>query len=230
MLIEMNGNGCVVVRPLSLPEDEGNWHVLAVCDDRQEVAEFVKGYTELAKGYFTVDDLVYIGSHFSKAGSCPVSEELRPFLPRNIREYLGTNSEAPPESDPYNEVPPDLGPELGPGPDVMASRELDSGMTARGDDVVCDYCGRVLTWHEGAFSGYVHSQNIEENGRLLLECQSRREASAPPEPDPDVGNRVADDFDDLIRSSLRTEKERAADRERRERGTPGTLLRHPTDD
>jgi hypothetical protein len=68
-------------------EDEGNWHVLAICDTRQEVAEFVKEYTELGEGYFTVHDLIYIGSHFGWGGG-RVSEEICQFLPDNVRESM----------------------------------------------------------------------------------------------------------------------------------------------
>jgi hypothetical protein len=67
-------------------EDEGNWHVLAICDTRDEVAQFVKGYVEESKGYFQVTNFVYVGSHFSGGGR--VSESLRPFMPVNLREYL----------------------------------------------------------------------------------------------------------------------------------------------
>jgi hypothetical protein len=66
-------------------EDEGNWHILAVCDTRKEVAEFCKQYVDECKGYFTLSNLVYFGSHFSPSG-CP--EDLREWLPINIRELM----------------------------------------------------------------------------------------------------------------------------------------------
>lgn len=77
----------IVVRKNCLMEDEGNWHVLAICDTRQDVAEFCREFTEEDQGYFHMSNLVYIGSHFSSAGGM-VSDELQPFLPENIREYL----------------------------------------------------------------------------------------------------------------------------------------------
>lgn len=87
MIQEVKDDKFIVARLPCAMEDEGNWHVIAICDTRQEVAEFTKAYTEDDSGYFTVSDLVCIGSHFSSAGG-PVSSELQPFMPHNIREYL----------------------------------------------------------------------------------------------------------------------------------------------
>jgi hypothetical protein len=65
-------------------EDEGNFHVVAICDTRQEIAEFVREDT--ADGYFSVGNFIYIGSHFSTRGG-GVSQELQDFLPENMREW-----------------------------------------------------------------------------------------------------------------------------------------------
>jgi hypothetical protein len=86
MIQEVRDNKFIVVRLPRLMEDEGNWHVLAICDTRQDVAQFCKEYTESDTGYFKVSDLVYIGSHFSSAGG-QVTSDLQSFLPLNIREY-----------------------------------------------------------------------------------------------------------------------------------------------
>ena len=86
MIQQVSDDKFIVVRWPCLMEDEGNWHVLAVCDTRQEVAEFTKEYTDNDTGYFRVSNLVYIGSHFSSSHRVP--DELKPFLPENIREYL----------------------------------------------------------------------------------------------------------------------------------------------
>jgi hypothetical protein len=72
-------------------EDEGNWQVLAICDTRDEVAQFVKKYVEDCDGFFKVSNLVYVGSHFSPGGMVDVS--LQPFLPMNMREYLVPRSQ-----------------------------------------------------------------------------------------------------------------------------------------
>jgi len=87
MIQEVRDDKFIVIRWPCLMEDEGNWHVLAICDTRQEVAEFTKEYTDNDTGYFKVSNLVYIGSHFSSAGG-RVSPEFLPFFPKNIREYL----------------------------------------------------------------------------------------------------------------------------------------------
>ena len=86
MIQTVSDNKFIVVRWPCLMEDEGNWHVLAICDTRQEVAEFTKEYTDDDIGYFKVSNLVYIGSHFSSSPRVP--DELQPFMPKNIREYL----------------------------------------------------------------------------------------------------------------------------------------------
>lgn len=87
MIQKVHDDKFIVVRKNCLMEDEGNWHVLAICDTRQEVAEFCKDFTDRGEGYFHMGNMIYIGSHFSSAGG-RVSDELQLFLPENIREYL----------------------------------------------------------------------------------------------------------------------------------------------
>ena len=43
--------------------------------------------------------------------------------------------------------------------------------------MICNRCQRDLVWHEGAMSGWVHSNNMEENQRLHNDCILR-----PPAP------------------------------------------------
>lgn len=85
-MITVNDNKFIVVRLPALMEDEGNWHVLSICDSLQEVAEFCYGYTEGGEGYFHLSELIYIGSHFGHGGA--VTSELRPYLPQNVRVWF----------------------------------------------------------------------------------------------------------------------------------------------
>jgi hypothetical protein len=41
------------------------------------------------------------------------------------------------------------------------------------DDEVCEKCGRTLVWHDGVYSGWIHSHDFEENERLYQECQQK---------------------------------------------------------
>lgn len=84
MIQEVHDDKFIVVRKPSLQEDEGNYHVLAICDTRTEVAEFSRDYEKACDGYFHVGQMLYVGSHFSGARVDPSVEE---FLPENIREY-----------------------------------------------------------------------------------------------------------------------------------------------
>lgn len=86
MITEVHDDKYVVARRPCLMEDEGNWHILALCDTREEVALFVKKFTEDNTGYFRVSTCVYLGSHFGSGGR--VSEDLQQYLPINIREWV----------------------------------------------------------------------------------------------------------------------------------------------
>ena len=74
----MNSDKFVVIRAPVLMEDEGNFHILAICDTLQEVADFCNEFT--AVGYFSLGDLFYIG--------CGGRVRDLSFLPKNIKEYL----------------------------------------------------------------------------------------------------------------------------------------------
>lgn len=41
---------------------------------------------------------------------------------------------------------------------------------------ICEHCNHRLVWHEGSYSGWVHSNNFRENLRLYTMCQERRQA------------------------------------------------------
>lgn len=87
MITEANDDKFIVVRLPCLMEDEGNWHVLAICDDLLEVANFCKKYTDEDTGYFRMSSLVFIGSWFGDTKSSFLTEEQKKYLPENIREY-----------------------------------------------------------------------------------------------------------------------------------------------
>lgn len=38
----------------------------------------------------------------------------------------------------------------------------------------CPHCKRELVWHEGAFSGWVHSNNLSKNHELNNLCMQER--------------------------------------------------------
>lgn len=96
-MIRVKYDKFVLARLPNLMEDEGNWQVLAIFDNLQELAEFSKEFTESDTGYFKVWDLIFIGSPCGEGG--PVTDELKPFMPRNIKYYMESVYE---ESNDYN--------------------------------------------------------------------------------------------------------------------------------
>jgi len=47
----------------------------------------------------------------------------------------------------------------------------EDGMTNEGHVEHCPRCNRELVWHEGAFAGWVHSNSMAANIRLVAECK-----------------------------------------------------------
>lgn len=76
-------NKLVLLQPPCLMEDEGFTHVIAVCDTYEEVAQAARDYTDNDTGYFRVSNLVWVGDVM---GDARLSEDLKPFMPKNLRE------------------------------------------------------------------------------------------------------------------------------------------------
>jgi hypothetical protein len=68
-------------------EDEGNFHVLAICDNRIEIATFCRDCIRASENYWALSDFIWAGSHFSPWNG-PLPNELKEWMPINLREFL----------------------------------------------------------------------------------------------------------------------------------------------
>lgn len=75
----------IIFRKPCLMEDEGQYHILASCDTREDVAVFCKEFTEDGKGYFHMGDLLWDGSN---SVGCFVPEELQNWMPERLCDFI----------------------------------------------------------------------------------------------------------------------------------------------